>query len=64
MFFSSCSCSFECFKTHKNTNCTVISVKEENTADNDPKVPAIIGPFQTDDTVDSVKLKELGKFYK
>lgn len=56
-----CSCSFDCFKKHKNVECTPeINEIEDNFGDKEQ--PSLF-QFTTEDTVDPAKLAELGEFH-
>lgn len=53
------SCSFECFKTHKNADCMPAKRdSEEKCAEDEVRKPIL--QFTTQDTVDPDKLAELG----
>lgn len=54
------SCSFECFKKHKNAECTPAKTKsQEKCVDIEARKPIL--QFTTEDTVDPEKLAQLGE---
>lgn len=54
------SCSFDCFKKHKNADCTPAKTEsQEKSVEVDARKPIL--QFTTEDTVDPEKLAQLGK---
>lgn len=53
------SCSFECFKKHKDVDCTSVNANETTDQNKETTKPRIL-QFTTEDTVDLGKLAQLG----
>lgn len=58
--FSTVSCSFDCFKTHKNVECVPAKTGLEEKCPSEEAKKTIL-QFTTEDTVDPEKLAELSK---
>ncbi|XP_055299239.1 zinc finger HIT domain-containing protein 3 [Sitodiplosis mosellana] len=53
-------CSFECFKKHKDVDCTPAKTENEEKCQKTENVKKTILQFTTEDTVDPEKLEQLG----